>query len=175
MAVDTNGAGRHKSAGLMGGFIWRIGLSAAIGLSAWHCDKTREREIPESRIPPAVREAFRAAYPGALVDEFTEDKENGATRYEIHFLLNGQIMEASYTSGGRLVEVEELMPVDSLPSAVVTAISGEVDRYMISKVERITRDDGLCFEVALRDLDTDQEIELVIGGSGDILERESAD
>ena len=83
-------------------------------ISAW----TQERKIQRSDLPTAVQEAVAVQASGARILGFSEETENGQTFYEAELMTNGRRRDVLMDSKGSIVEVEQEVPIESLPTTV---------------------------------------------------------
>lgn len=77
-----------------------------------------ERSIKESEVPADALTALKKLAGGARLTEFSEETENGHTYYEGSWKGPNGDVDALVTPGGDLVELEEVVPFDSIPRAV---------------------------------------------------------
>ncbi len=81
-----------------------------------------ERRITESEVPAAALAALKKLAAGAKITEFAEEIEHGQTFYEGSWKSAAGVgTDVLVTKTGDLVEVEEKIPLDKVPAAVVKA------------------------------------------------------
>lgn len=80
-----------------------------------------ERTIPAARVPQAVRNAFRRAFPNAIVRRYSTEVENGKTIYEVESREGGMRRDLDISAEGQILEVETPVSAAQLPAAVRTA------------------------------------------------------
>lgn len=107
---------------------WRFGIAAAAticlvgGLLAWAKDKDAneesERSVKESEVPAAALSALKKLAAGATLSEFAEEVEHGRKFYEGSWKGKDGNVDGLVTEAGDVVEIEEMMPADGVPSAV---------------------------------------------------------
>lgn len=95
-----------------------IGLAALAWAAA---DDEQERKIVEKDVPPAALAALKKLANGAALTEFSEEKEHGRTYYEGSWKGKHGNVDALVTPAGDLVELEERIPAEAVPSAVLEA------------------------------------------------------
>jgi len=112
------------------------GLSLAAFAWATHADE-KERKIAEKDVPPAALAALNKLANGAPLTEFSEEIEHGKTCYEGSWKGPHGNVDALVTPAGDLVELEEHIPADAVPKAVMnaakTAAGPEVQLYFERK------------------------------------------
>jgi hypothetical protein len=79
----------------------------------------REKEVadPDHDLPPAVQKTVAVVSKGATIKGFSQEVENGQTLYEAEMSVNGHSKDVNMDSSGGVVEVEEQVEMDSLPTA----------------------------------------------------------
>jgi hypothetical protein len=78
----------------------------------------QERKIKRSDLPAAVETTVALQSKGAAIQGFSEEKENGTTYYEAALTVDGHGKDVLIDGKGAIVEVEEQVAIDSLPTAV---------------------------------------------------------
>ena len=118
-----------------------------------------EQEISEKEVPAAVLKAFKTAYPNANDIEYTKEKEDGQTVYEIEFELGERELEALYNGDGKLLEVEEEIGLKEVPAAVLNQLKKEFKFYEIEGVEKVSKDKQIYYELEVEIIENNQEKE----------------
>jgi hypothetical protein len=103
----------------------------------------QEKKIERKDLPPAVEKTVVAQSQGATIRGFSQEKENGQLNYEAELTVNGHSKDVLIDANGAVVEVEEQVPIDSLPSAVKDALLAKAGAGKILKVESLTKHDNL--------------------------------
>jgi hypothetical protein len=103
----------------------------------------QERKIQRADLPPAVEKTVAAQTQGATIKGFSQEKENGQTLYEAETTVNGHSKDITIDANGALVEIEEQVALDSLPSAVKAGLQAKAGDGKIVKVESLTKHDKL--------------------------------
>jgi uncharacterized membrane protein YkoI len=99
----------------------------------------QEKKIARADLPPAVEKTVAEQSQGATVRGFSLEKENGNTYYEAEMTVNGHSKDVLIDKTGAIVEVEEQVMLESLPSAVKAGLEGKAVTGKIVKVESITK------------------------------------
>lgn len=99
----------------------------------------QEKKIQRADLPPAVEKTVAAQSNGATIKGFSQETENGQTLYEAEMMVDGHSKDVSIDTKGNVVEVEEQVALDSLPTAVKSGLQAKVTDGKIVKVESITK------------------------------------
>ena len=111
----------------------------------------KEKKIQRSERPPAVEKTVAAhAQTGSL--RLSREKENGQVFYEAELTVNGHSKDVLIDSTGVMVEVEEQVAIDSLPSAVRAGLHASCGKGgKLLKVESLTKHNQLvAYETKVR-------------------------
>jgi len=103
----------------------------------------QEKKIKRSDLPPAVEKTVAAESAGATIRGFSTEKEKGQTFYEAEMTVNGHSKDVLIAADGTVVEVEEQVALDSLPTDVKTGLQAKAGKGKILKVESLTKKDKL--------------------------------
>jgi hypothetical protein len=127
-----------------------VGLAATTSLIFALSVLAAEKKIKRSDLPPAVEKTAAALGGDATIRGFSEEKENGQTFYEAEMTVNGHSRDVLMDAGGVIVEVEEQVAMDSLPTDVQDALHAKAGKGKIVTVESITKHDKLvAYEAAV--------------------------
>lgn len=99
----------------------------------------QERKIKKADLPPAVAQTVASQSQGASVRGFSEETENGKTYYEVELRVNGHSKDILIGTDGGVVEVEEDVAIDSLPTSVQVRLHTMSGKGQILKVESLTK------------------------------------
>ncbi len=78
----------------------------------------QERKVTEAEVPKAALDALKRLADQAKITEFAEEIEHGHTYYEGSWSGPNGDVDALVTASGDLVEIEEAIPADKVPSVV---------------------------------------------------------
>jgi hypothetical protein len=131
---------RHK---LATSCILVILLSTSSALAA-------EQEIPCEVVPRAVRAAFEKAFPKATIKECSKEVEKGKTAYEISSTEGETRRDVLFYADGRLVVIEEAIPIESAPDPVQRAVRNLYPGGEITLAEKIIRDGAVLYEFRVK-------------------------
>lgn len=139
------------------------------------CSLQNDPEKVDREVPPAVSDAFATAYPQAVIEEYTEEVEDGQMSYEIAFSENGTDFEVKYSESGELLGMEHSMAVADLPAAVRQAVAEFYARFSIVKAERIVEGGDTIYEVEVLNTDDNVLYEHQFAPDGTVLATEVED
>jgi hypothetical protein len=131
----------------------------------------QEKKIKRSDLPAAVEKTVVAQCKGATVRGFSKDMEDGQVRYEAELMVNGHSKDVAMNVSGEIVEVEEQIAMDSLPSAVKAGLQTRAGKGKLLKVESITKHEKLvAFEAQV--MTDGKKSEVQVGPDGAPLDHE---
>jgi|ERR1700676_2731413 hypothetical protein len=131
----------------------------------------QEKKIERKDLPSAVEKTVEAQSQGATIKGFSQEKENGQTNYEAELTVDGHSKDILIDPNGAVVEIEEQVPIDSLPSAVKDGLRAKAGSGKILKVESLTKHDKLvAYEAVVQTAGKKKEIQ--VGPEGQPLAHE---
>ena len=131
-------------------------------------EETAENKAPDLKIlPAAVLDAFKTAYPKAVIKGTSKEKEKGVTYYEVESIDGTLSRDLLYTADGKAAEIEEAVAPESLPAAVQQALTKAYPGCNILKAEALTKGTQKMFELRIRVNDKKQGV--TIDPSGKII------
>jgi len=146
-------------------------LAAIAALSLATTVVAQEKKIQRADLPPAVEKTVAAQTQGATIKGFSQEKENGQTLYEAETSVNGHSKDITIDANGALVEIEEQVALDSLPSTVKAGLQAKAGPGKIVKVESLTKHDKLvAYEAKVQTAGKKTEIQ--VGPDGKPLDHE---
>jgi hypothetical protein len=98
-----------------------------------------EKRIDRSELPAAVQKAVDVAKQGATVRGFSQETDGKETFYEVELVANGRHKDILMDRDGQVVEVEQELPVESLPATVQQRVRAETGDSQIDSVEALTK------------------------------------
>lgn len=108
------------------------------------------RAAAQDSPPATVAGAFHQAYPAARILHVSKERRAGQVVYEIESRDGDTRRDLIYSVSGSVLEIEEVVPVDSVPRAVRAAAERQVAGGKLVGAERVTRGDVILFEVQMR-------------------------
>lgn len=131
----------------------------------------QEKRLKRSDLPPAVQKAADEQSKGATVRGYSSETENGQLEYEVAMTVDGRSRDVSFAPDGSILEIEQEVPVDSLPAAVHSALVQKAGAGRITKVESLTKHGTLvAYEAQVRTGAKRSEVQ--VGPDGKPLARE---
>jgi hypothetical protein len=131
----------------------------------------QEKKIQRADLPPAVEKTVVTQSQGATIKGFSQEKENGQTHYEAEMTVNGHSKDVTIDASGAVVEIEEQVALDSLPSIVKDGLQAKAGTGKILIVESLTKHDQLVAYEAVVQTDGKKE-EIQVGPDGKPLAHE---
>ena len=123
-------------------------------------------KIKQSQVPSAVIDSFTQNYPKADIEKTSKETKNSTTYYEIESKQGKGNLDVLYDSLGNAVEIEESINEDSIPATVKNALNQKYPDAKIKKVEKLTKNGQVSYEIQL---DTKQgEKEITVDKNGNI-------
>ena len=104
----------------------------------------------QDSLPSAVASAFHQAYPVARVLHVSKERRDGNVVYEIESRDGDTRRDLIYSPAGAVLEIEERIPVDSVPAVVRAAAEHRIAGGTLVGAERVTRGTVILYEVQLR-------------------------
>src|SRR5689334_19175831 len=125
-----------------------------------------ERSIPREKLPAAVQKTVDEQSKGAIVAGFSRETEGGKTFYEAELKVNGRTKDVLMDPEGKVVTVEEEVPIDSAPAPVKAGFEKRAAGRKIVLVESITTDQGIiAYEAHIKTFLRTIEVKLSPDGS----------
>lgn len=129
-----------------------------------------EKRIKRSDLPPAVQRTADAESLGATVVGYVFDKEGSETLYELLLMVNGHTRNVTIDPNGKVVEVEEQVEINALPTDVVFGLRRRAGEGKIIKVESLTKHGKLIAYEAQVESRT-KHVEVQVGPNGEDVDR----
>jgi uncharacterized protein YxeA len=128
----------------------------------------QEKKLNKSDLPTAVQKTADEQSKGATVKGYSSEMDQGQLLYEVQMTVNGHSKDVNIDKNGKVVEVEEEVALDSLPSPVKEALQKKAGAGKITKVESLTKHGTLvAYEAQVRTGNKHSEIQ--VGPNGELL------
>ena len=101
----------------------------------------------------------------------SKEEENGQILYEAELTVNGHSKDISMDSAGNVVEVEEEMAFDALPTAVKDGLRKKAGKGKVTKVESLTKR-GKLVAYEAKVMTEGNKSEVQVGPGGEALDHE---
>jgi hypothetical protein len=146
-------------------------LSLTSALSLTTIALAQDKKIERKDLPPAVEKSVEAQSQGATIRGFSQEKERGQTNYEAQMIVNGHSKDVLIDPKGAIVEIEEQVPLESLPMAAREVLQSKAGTGKILRVESLTKHDKLvAYEAVVQNGNKKKEIQ--VGPDGEHLAHE---
>jgi uncharacterized membrane protein YkoI len=130
----------------------------------------QDKEIKREQLPPAVEKTVATESAGATIKGFAREREHGEQFYEVSLNVNGHNKDILIDRNGNVVEVEEEVAFDSLPSTVQEALKKRAGAGTVTAVESLTKNGRLvAYEAHVKHGIRRSEIQ--VGPNGEKLKR----
>jgi hypothetical protein len=97
------------------------GLLAVLGLAS--VARAEDGVIPLDRVPKAVMNAAKAKFPGAKIQQASEETEDGTTVYSLEMKHQRHDLDVTFKGDGTVVLAETAVPKKELPKVVLRAVA----------------------------------------------------
>jgi uncharacterized membrane protein YkoI len=124
-----------------------IALSAPSSLPVQAPAPKPAPHVDLSKYPAAVRATIEAETKNATLKGVSKENEKGKTQYEVETLVGGKSRDLLVDPSGKVIEVEEEIPLESAPAAVQDALKA---RGTVLKLERVDRDGATTYEASVK-------------------------
>jgi len=119
-----------------------LGLGACLFFLGLTCARASEKRVKLADLPPAVQKTVKEQSKGATIRGYLQAVENGKTTYEVAMTVHGHGKDVSMDATGAVVEVEEEVPLASIPVAAKQAIEKGAAGGKVLKVEAASNGSG---------------------------------
>jgi hypothetical protein len=110
----------------------------------------QEQKIACGAVPKAVHESFKQAFPRATINSCATELEDGKRAFEITSKEGEIARDALYYADGKVIVVEESIPVTDTPRPVQDALQKAMQAKgpggKIVRSEKVMRDGTLLYE-----------------------------
>ena len=105
--------------------------------------RASEKPVKMKDLPEAVRKTVKEQSKDATLRGLSKEVEKGQTFYEAELKVNGHNKDLLIDSSGMIVEIEEVVVLNSLPAAVKATILKSAGKARIISVESITKNNTI--------------------------------
>jgi hypothetical protein len=103
----------------------------------------QESRVKRADLPAAVRATVDRESAGATIKGYSKERENGKTAYEVELVANGMTRDIMMDASGNVLEVEQQVTFESLPSPVQSALKAAAGKGTIGVIESLTKNGNL--------------------------------
>lgn len=151
-------------------FVCRFFVAALTAGLVCSMAQAQERKITREQLPPAVEKTVAQESQGATIKGFATEVEKGRRLYEASLTVDGHSKDILMDKNGNIVEIEEEVQLDSLPSSVQDALKKAAGPRTIEMVESLTKSGKLvAYEAHVKTGKRRSEIQ--VGPNGEKLRR----
>jgi hypothetical protein len=144
---------------------------AAVSLCFPQLGRAAEKKVSQADLPTAVQKAAREQSKGATVKGYSQDNDNVQVEYEVVMVVNGHSKDVSFSTDGKVLEVEEQVVLAALPGSVQSGLKNKAGKGSITKVESITKQGTIvAYEAQVNT--TGKHSEVQVGPDGKPLDHE---
>lgn len=145
-------------------------LPLIIGFAVLTSATAQEKKINKSELPAAAQKTVDAQSQGATIRGFSTEIENGKRIYEAELTVNGHGKDISMDKDGNIIEIEEVVTLESLAQTVKDALVKAAGTGTITQVEALTKNNTLvAYEAAVKNGAKHSEVQ--VGPDGKKLSR----
>jgi uncharacterized membrane protein YkoI len=109
-----------------------------------------EKAITMKDLPAAVLRTVQEQSKGAIILGLSKEVEGGKTVYEVKMRANGHGKDVTIDAAGAVTEIEEEVPLESIPGAARAAIEKAAGSGQVTKVETVSAGNQTAYEAHLR-------------------------
>ena len=120
-----------------------------------------DKPIQKKDCPTAVQKTIDEQSKGVTVRGIATEIEDGKTYYELETTTNGHSRDVLIDPAGKVVSVEEDVPVSSLPQAARAALE---TRGKVLSAESVTRDGVVSYEAKIESNGKKSEVAVTADG-----------
>jgi hypothetical protein len=129
------------------------------------CAQAREQRVKLKDLPEAVQKTVREQSKGARVRGLSKEIKDGKTYYEVELRVNRHNKDVLIDSTGAVIEIEEEVPLSSLPAAARAEIEKQAGKGKILSVESIAENNTItAYEAHLSKAGKRSEIKITPDG-----------
>lgn len=121
----------------------------------------RAQDLPSSRVPSVVTNAFQQRFPKAV--DIDWELEHGI--YQADFEINRLDHEVWFDREGRMLKHKQEIKTRSLPEKIRSAVRMRHRGYRLMDAEKLTRDGRTVYKLELRKLL--HEIDIIVDDNGE--------
>ncbi len=118
--------------------VWAVGCLIMMVAGA-RADEKAEKIEPD-KLPPKIKEAVKARFPGAEVTSAEKEKENGEIVYDLELKHEGRKYEMDIKEDGTIVEIEK--EIKDVPEVISKAVKRKYPTATIKEVMEVNKVTG---------------------------------
>lgn len=146
-------------------------MATVLTLTVSFCSNAQSKKKDAAKnIPQVVLDAFKKAYPNAVIKGSGKEVEEGKTFFEIESVDGKVKRDLLYLPDGKVAEIEEKIPAKDLPASVIESVKKESPKGKITTAERVTKDGAENYELIVKSGKSSMEI--VLDKNGKVINKE---
>ena len=120
-----------------------IFASLVVTVATVSATQAQERKLKRAQLPPAVEKTVAEQSQGATIKGFSTEVEKGKRVYEVAMTVDGHGKDILIDSKGNVIEVEEVVAMDSLSQPVKDGLTKAAGNGTINMIESLTKNGTL--------------------------------
>jgi uncharacterized membrane protein YkoI len=124
-----------------------------------------EKKVQMKDLPAAVQRAVQEQSKGATLRGLTKEVENGKTEYEAALTVNGHNKDISFDAAGKIISIEEEVPLASIPEAARGAIQKAAGAGKVQNVEQVNENGKVFYEAHILKGGKSSEFQVDVSGN----------
>lgn len=129
------------------------------------------KEVKLEDVPPAAQATIQSQTSGGTIEEITCEKKDDKHYYKVEYKKDGREFELQVDDDGKVLEMEEILAMESLPPAVQETVKAESAGGEIKELALETEDGKTFYEVEFEK--DGKEHEVKIAEDGTVLKRKT--
>ena len=119
---------------------WFAFLGLALPLMAHsQLDADPAKRPPAAGCPDAVKSAIASAFPKSTITKCIAERDKGRDQFEVKVVkADGAKAEVDLTPEGKVLQIEEVVPIDKVPTAVMNAFAAKYPKAKVDAAEKQT-------------------------------------
>jgi uncharacterized membrane protein YkoI len=145
-------------------------MALLAALAVPHFALGEDKRLDFDELPAAVAKAIKDAAGDAKIGKVVLEEEDGTPAYEAAWTTNGRKHEITVDKTGKVLSLEEIIPLAEAPEVVRAAIQKEAGDGKVAEVEKVQANGKTVFEVTIKK--GKNEATITFDEAGKVLERE---
>ena len=150
-----------------------IPMLAALALAHHVFAEEDDKPVKFEDLPAAVAKAIKAAAGDAKLKSIVLGDEDGTPAYEAVWNAGGHKHEIAVAKDGKVLSLEEIIPLKEAPEAVQKAITAEAGSRKVLEVEKVIAKGKTVYEAKIKE--GKGKVVVTFDEAGKVLEREKPD
>lgn len=124
-----------------------------------------ERRVELKDLPARVQEAVREQTKGAKLLGLSEEIDAGKTVYEAETSVDGRARDILIDATGAVLEIEEEVPLSSIPQAARSALERVAGGGKVQEVESVTKGGATSYEATIKENGKESKVSVTSDGT----------